>query len=128
MESPSDRRERRSYPRKPANLPVDFWIIDNPQPHFGLVLNASEAGLLIQTFQDLPVGTRINVQVLWPKGSKVLGFRSVVEIVWKDIYAWDDWESYQYGLKFPQIPSEDYLKFNHLLLKNFKRDVGFRTT
>jgi hypothetical protein len=128
MESPSDRQERRSFPRKLANLPVDFWTNDNPQPHFGLVLNASEAGLLIQTFQDLPVGTRINVQVLWPKDSKVLGFRSVVEIIWKDIYPWDDWESYQYGLKFSQMPSEDYLKFSHLLLKNFKWDVGSKTT
>jgi hypothetical protein len=119
MESPSDGRERRSYPRKIANLPVDFWIIDNPHPHFGLVLNASEAGLLIQTFQDMPVGRRINIEVLSPKGGKVPRFRSVGEIIWKDIYAWDDWESYQYGLKFPQIPSEDYRQFRHLLLKNY---------
>jgi hypothetical protein len=114
MGLPSDRQERRSYPRRLTNLPVDFRIIDNPHPHFGLVLNASEAGLRIQTFQDMPVGRRINIEVLSPEVGKVLGFRSVVEIIWKDIYAWDDWESYQYGLKFPQIPSEDYLKFRHL--------------
>ena len=118
----SDRQERRSYPRRLANLPADFWIVDNPHPNFGLVLNASEAGLRIQTFQDLPVGRRINIEVLSPEAGKVLSFRSVVEIIWKDIYAWDDWESYQYGLKFPQIPSEDYLKFRHL----FKNSSNLR--
>jgi hypothetical protein len=115
---PSDRQERRSYPRRLANLPADFWIVDNPHPHFGLVLNASEAGLRIQTFQDMPVGRRINIEVLSPEVAKVLSFRSVVEIIWKDIYAWDDWESYQYGLTFLQIPSEGYFKLRHFPFKN----------
>ena len=114
MGLPSDHQDRRSYPRKLINLPVDFWITDTPRPHFGLVLNASEAGLRIQTFQDMPVGRRINIDVLSPNVGKASGFRSVVEIIWKEIYPWDDWESYQYGLKFPQIPCEDYLRFKHL--------------
>jgi hypothetical protein len=115
----SDRQERRSYPRRLINLPVDFWIIDNPHYHFGLVLNVSEAGLRIQTFQDIPVGGRIKIEVLSPNGRKALSFRSVAEIIWKDIYPWDDWESYEYGLKFFQIPSEDYLKIRDLLIKNY---------
>jgi hypothetical protein len=110
---PSDRQERRSYPRTLANLPINFRTIDNPHPPFGLVLNASEAGLLIQTFQDMPVGRKINIEVLSPNGGKILRFRSGGEIIWKDIYASDDWESYQYGLKFLQISSEDYLKLRH---------------
>jgi hypothetical protein len=32
--------------------------------------------------------------------------------------ALDDWESYQYGLKFLQIPSEDYFQLRHFPFKN----------
>ncbi|HUL30416.1 MAG TPA: hypothetical protein VLZ03_08160, partial [Thermodesulfobacteriota bacterium] len=35
--------------------------------------------------------------------------------IWKDIYIWDDWEAYQYGLKFSQISYEDYLKLKQVL-------------
>lgn len=39
----------------------------------------------------------------------------MAEIIWKDVYIWDDWESYQYGLKFSQISHEDYLKLKQIL-------------
>ncbi len=65
----------------------------------------------------MPVCGKINIEVS-SNGGEVLRFRSATEIVWKEIYAWDDWESYQYGLKFVQMPNEDYLNFRHSLLKD----------
>jgi hypothetical protein len=87
----------------------------------GLVLNASEGGLLIQTFKNMSIGTRIDIKVLFkvllPKGVKSAKFRTVADIIWKDTYWWEDWEGYQYGLKFIQILDEDYRKLK-LILNN----------
>ncbi len=100
MGSPSCNQERRSSPRHSINLHVDFWTHDKAYRGSGSIINASRAGLLIETFNDLPVGTRIIVEVLSPQDGKVRNFKAVAKIIRKDNYAWDDWEAYQYGLKF----------------------------
>ena len=126
MDSPSDSTEKRRYPRVLINLPVDFWTIDDWKASPGLVLNASEAGILIQTFKDMPSDTRINIKILFrvslSKGVKSAKLRAVTDIVWKDVYWWEDWEGYQYGLKIIHISDEDHLKLNLILksLSNLK--------
>jgi len=47
----------------------------------GLVRNLSEAGLLIQTFTDMPIGTKINIKVLFPKEFGGANFSAVAGIV-----------------------------------------------
>ena len=121
MDSPSDSTEKRRYPRVFINLPVDFWTSDDWKASPGLVLNASEAGLLIQTFKDMPIGTKINIKVLFkvlfPKGVKFTNVKAIATIIWKDTYWWEDWEGYQYGVKFIQILDENYRKLK-LILNN----------
>ena len=107
--------EKRTYPRTLISLPVDFRMIDEPNVAPGLVINASEAGLLIQTFNEMSIGKRISIKVLFPKGTEFENFRGEAEIIWKDIYWWEDWEAYQYGLKFIKILSKDNLKLKLLL-------------
>ena len=104
------------------NLPVAFWIGDDWKASPGLVLNASEAGFLIQTFKDMPIGTKINIKVLFKvlfsKGVKFTNIKAVATIIWKDTYWWEDWEGgYQYGVKFIQILDENYRKLK-LILNN----------
>ena len=117
MDRPSVCKENRRHPRVPINLPLNFRMIHNPNVGPGFVLNASEAGVLIQTFKDMPIGTRIDIEVLFPKGVAFADFRAVAAIVWKDTYLWEDWEGYQYGLKFIQILDEDHIKLK-LFLNN----------
>lgn len=126
MNSPSDFKEKRRYPRALTDLPVDFWTIDDWKACPGLALNASEAGLLIQTFKYMPIGMRINIKalfkVLLPKGVRSAKFRAVADIVWNDTYWWEDWEGYQYGLKFIQVSDEDHLKLK--LIFNNRSNLG----
>jgi len=111
----SNYTEQRRNPRTLISLPVDFRMIDEPNVAPGLVINASEAGLLIQTFNEMSIGKRISIKVLFPKGTEFESFKGESEIIWKDTYWWEDWEAYQYGLKFIKMLSEDHLKLKLLL-------------
>ncbi len=81
----------------------------------GLTIDASESGLLIQTLKEMPVGIRIDIEILFPKKLCLPNFKAEAEIVWKNICYWEDGEGYQYGLKFIQISKEDYLKLRQIL-------------
>jgi len=96
-------------------MPLNFKMTEDSNQSAGLVINASEAGLLIQTFKDMPIGNRVMIEVSSPKRAKSVKFSAMTEIIWKDVYIWDDWEAYQYGLKFSQISYEDYLKLKQIL-------------
>ena len=120
MKETSQRKEKRKHPRLPVSLPIKFQMDGKEVVHPGVTLDASESGLLIQTFKDMLVGTRLNIEFLFPKGFELSNFQVVAEVIWKDIYYWDDWEGYQYGLKFTQILDKD-----HLLLKRLLNDPSF---
>ncbi len=115
MNKPFDAKEKRKYPRVLINMPLDFKMTEDSNQSTGLVINASEAGLLIQTFKDMPIGKKITVEVSSSKRDTSVKFSATTEILWKDLYIWDDWEAYQYGLKFSHISYGDYLKLKHIL-------------
>jgi len=115
MNKPSDPKEKRKYPRVLINMPLDFKMTEDSNQRTGLVINASEAGLLIQTFKDMPIGQRLTIEVSSPERAQPEKFGAMTEIIWKDVYIWDDWEAFQYGLKFTQISYEDYLKLRQIL-------------
>jgi hypothetical protein len=115
LDSSSDRREQRRNPRISISLPVEFRMVDGPSVDPGIVINASETGLLIQSFKDMHIGSRITIKVLSPKGRECEEIMMAAEIIWKDTYFWEDWEGYQYGLKFCQVSNEDCPKLTLLL-------------
>jgi PilZ domain len=109
------REERRKHPRTLVSLPLHIQVDENEAIYPGLTLDASESGLLIQTPKEMPVGIRIDIEVFFPRKFKLSNFKAEAEIIWKDFCYWDDWEEYQYGLKFIQISKEDYLKLKQIL-------------
>jgi len=115
MESPTYFRERRKYPRSMMDLPLEYRMKDLPQAHGGLVVNASEEGLLIHSIKDMPVGLKLNIIVLFPKGFELTNFEVSAEIIWKDFHVYDKSEGFQYGLKIIQIVDEEHSKLKQLL-------------
>ncbi len=107
--------DKRKYPRVLISTPLNFKMPGEPGQSPGLVVNASETGLLIQTFKDIPIGKRVIVEVLFPKEVKTAKLDAIAEVVWKEILLWEDWEEYQYGLKFIQISDEDYDRLRQIL-------------
>jgi len=80
----------------------------------------------IQTLREIPVGIRIDIEVLFPKKLSLANFKAEAEIGWENICNWKGWEGYQYGFKFIQISKEDYLKLRQILSNiSCLKEIGF---
>jgi len=112
-------KDRRKSQRMILDLPLEYRVMDAPYTHGGLMVNASELGLLVQSVKNLSIGTKLNIAVLFPKGFELANFEVLAEILWKDIHWEEDWEGYQYGLKFLQILDNEYWKLKQLLSGQF---------
>ncbi len=132
MEESHSDRERRNHPRFIIDLPLEYRVTDGPCLRGGIVINASEGGFLIETTRDIPVGTELNVTVLFPKGFELADFKVVAKIVRKEPYRREDWkgtpfrEGYQYGLEFIHISHADRLKLNSLFGGQFELEETSR--
>jgi hypothetical protein len=115
MDRSSGNKEKRKCPRYYMDFPLDFRETNAPKAYGGLVVDGSEIGLRIHSVKNIPVGTRLNIVVIFPKGFQMTNFEVAAEIVWKDLYLREDWNGYQYGLKFIQIEGEDLQKLQQLL-------------
>lgn len=110
-----ERPERRRSPRLLMDLPLEYRVLNAPYAHGGIVVNGSEEGFLIYSVKDMPIGTKLTIVVLFPKGYELTNFEVIAEIVRKDLHWEEDWEGFEYGLQFVQILEEDRQKLNHLL-------------
>jgi len=117
MEDLSHPDERRKHQRYLIDLPLNFQTTENSNIYPGLSINASETGLLIQTFKDMPIGLRLNIELLFTEGFELSNLEGMAQIIWKDHYVWSDYKGYKYGLQFVQISNENYKKLR-LLLEN----------
>jgi hypothetical protein len=115
MKESNDCEERRRYPRLPMDLPLEYQTMDIPKAYGGIAVNGNETGLLIRSIKDIPVGTKLNVIVLFPSRCRLTKFEALAEIVWKDFHLGEDWDGYKYGLKFIHIDKKDQLKLKPLL-------------
>ncbi len=115
MDNPSDFKEKRTKPRVLVNLSVNLRMVGEANPRQGVICNASEAGLLINTLHEMPPGKKVIIEVLSTKRGKSFNFKALTQIVWKDIGLWDDWEGYVYGLKFIRILDGDSMKLKQIL-------------
>jgi len=114
--------DRRRSPRMMMDLPLEYRMVDFPKAHGGLVINVSETGLLLHSIRDLPIGTMLNIAVLFPREYELSNFNVSAEIVWKDQPEDSDLIGYRYGLKFVEILKEDYWKLTQLLSGEFRLD------
>jgi len=122
MEKLNSHIERRRSPRISLDLPLKYRVINAPYAHGGLVVNASEVGLLIHSIKNIPIGSKLNIAVLFPKEFELTNFEVLAEIIWKDLYWEEDWEGYRYGLKFIKILEEDCGKLKQILSGEFQLD------
>ncbi len=109
-------KERRDHRRIEMSFPVNVCLNQSNRPYPGLTVDASESGLLVQTLKDMPLETKLSIELLFPKESNLSNLKAGVEVVWKDICNWEDLEGYQYGLKFVQISGEDSSMLKKLLV------------
>ncbi len=119
MESSKDPKERRKYPRSLLGLPFEYRVKGLSRAHGGMVIDASEGGFLIQSVEDMSVGQKLNVILLFTKGFELTNLEVSAEIVRKDIYSSNGFKGFQYGLRIIQIMEEDHWKLKQLLSDSY---------
>ncbi|MGQ9647662.1 MAG: PilZ domain-containing protein [Thermodesulfobacteriota bacterium] len=114
-------REKRRYPRVSMDLPVDYWVKQDTDAHGGIVIDASETGFLIHSVEDIPVGTKLKIAVLFPKEYELANFEVSAEIIRKKMVENGE-VGYQYGIRFTKILEEDYGKLRELFIAKLLGD------
>jgi hypothetical protein len=117
-------KDRRKYPRVHVDLPFEYRVKYDAHGHGGIVRDASEGGFLICSVEDIPIGTELEITVLFSTVYELAKFEVFGEIIWKkaDVEKREvekGEKGYQYGLKFIQILEEDYWKLRKLLSGRF---------
>jgi len=118
--SNGNNKEKRKSPRYYMDFPLEYRVINAPDAYGGMVVDGSEIGLRIHSIKNLPIGTRLNIAVLFPAEFQMSNFEVVAEVIWKDLCMKEDWSGYQYGLKFVLIRDEDLRKLKQLLDEQFR--------
>lgn len=113
--------EKRKYPRVHMDLPVDYWVKHESYAHGGIVVDASETGFLIFSVEDIPIGTKLKIAVLFPKEYELANFEVAAQIIRKKVAETGE-EGYQYGIKFTKILKEDYGKLRELFITRLLSD------
>ena len=115
MEMLNRYKERRKHPRIELDLPLEYRASDMPRGHGGLVVNASESGLLIRSLKHMAIAENIRIVVFFPRGYELDCFEALAEIVHMEIYSNDSNVEYRYGLRFVEIGEEDLWKLRQLI-------------
>jgi hypothetical protein len=112
--------DRRRYPRVSMDLPLEYRVKYDADAHGAIVIDASEGGFLICSVEDIPIGAKLEMTVLFSAENELAKFEVSGEIIWKNADAEKGEEGHQYGLKFIQILEQDYWKLRGLLSGRFK--------
>jgi hypothetical protein len=83
MKNSSHPKERRKYPRIMMNFPLNFQINENRGAYPGLTIDASQSGLLIQTLKEMPVGIKLDIEVLLPQNLKLSKLRAETDEIFR---------------------------------------------
>ena len=121
MEKLKAPREKRKSQRVFMYVPLECWVRNAPYIHEGHVVNASEGGFFIYSSEDIPVGMKLRLELLFPKGFELNNFEAEAEIVWKEDHSEDNSEKYQYGMRFTQMSEDDQGKLKQLLSGRLQR-------
>ncbi len=133
MEGSLRNEERRRYPRVFIDLPLEYRDRRDSCLRGAIVVNAGGGGFLMETVRDIPLGTELNVAVLFPKRFELADLKVVAKIVRKGSHRKEDWsgclywEGFRYGLEFIQILDEDRRKLSLLLNGRFEIEDIFPT-
>ena len=116
-------KDRRRYPRISMDLPLEYSVKHDACVHGGIVRDASETGFLMYSIENIPIGTKLKIAVLFPKEYGLAIFEVFAETIRKEFVAEQGdlfQEGYQYGLKIIHILEGDYWKLRGLLSGRFK--------
>jgi hypothetical protein len=106
--------ERRKHPRFGLELPLDYSI-ESIERYGGVAANASTDGLLVYLPEPILVGTLLNIEILFVKGSELNSIKARAKVVWSDLAPKEISGKYRYGLEFKSFQEGGLKKLRRLL-------------
>jgi hypothetical protein len=107
-------REKRKHPRFYLNLPIEFRVMNAQHVLGAMIVNASGTGPLIQSPNNVPAGTKLNIAVLFSNWFELANLEVLAEVVWTKTQLHGGRQGYELGSKFIQISEEDPQKLKHV--------------
>jgi len=108
-------KEKRRYYRFSISIPVDVRILDEPGSPVGVIIDASQMGLCVQSSHKMEIGEKIDLEIASSKSNDGTPCRTKAQIMWREGKRLDDSEAYQYGVKLVGLSDEDHAKLESLL-------------
>ncbi len=81
------------------DLPLEYRVKYDAHAHGAIVIDASEGGFLICSIEDIPIGTELEITVLFSAEYELVKFEVLGEIIWKKADAEKGEKGNQYGLE-----------------------------
>jgi c-di-GMP-binding flagellar brake protein YcgR len=107
--------ERRKHPRFSVELPLDYSRVDGKEIYGGIVVNASEGGILVYLPERMEIGTVLKIEILYVQGLELATVQAIAKVVWADMATRESLGEYRYGLVFHHIYENDYKRLVALL-------------
>ena len=104
-------------------LPLDYRIVGHHDAYGGIVVNGSEIGLCMYTTEDLPIGTKLDVTVLFPNEYELSNFEVLTQIIWRTFIRTEEGERHQYGLEFLKIDEQHLQKLRYLISNQLSKKI-----
>jgi len=111
----SDFTERRTSPRYPVSLPLEYWKMNDSECRGGLAANISETGLLVLSTHRMGVGKSLKITVMFPNGYELNKFDVLARVIWQGRHSEMYWTGYKCGVKFVLMSENDRVKLDHFL-------------
>jgi c-di-GMP-binding flagellar brake protein YcgR len=115
--------ERRKYPRFRVDLPLGYSV-ESVEHHGGVASNASKGGLLVYLSEAIFVGSLLNIEILFSKGSGLNSISATARVVWSGLAPKEICGEYKYGLKFESFQEGNFPKLRKLLIEAGEAHTG----
>ena len=123
MQKADGERERRKHPRFFIDLPLEYQAENDSCLNGGIIVNASEGGLLVESVKAIPLGAKLDASVFFPREFELADLKLMAKIAWKEPLLKKDWTGYQYGLSIVRLLDEDHSKLKKILNGQFNLDA-----
>lgn len=114
-----DQAANRKYPRLSINVDVKYEILSAPFPKTNKIgaKNLSAGGLCIMILEKVKVGTLLNFEFFLPDSDTPI--MATGKVVWVEefaIYSTETYVSYDCGVEYVDINSQDQEKIGHYVM------------
>ena len=93
--------------RFPIRLPIEYCQAYSSVNQTGEALNGSEGGLQVLLPEEMRIGQKLELKLLFSSGSELNVIKALVEVVWTNPRLGEGEKRYRSGVKFINISPED---------------------